>query len=139
MRDDIDLEGLLKLARSLELSDAQARDIEERVNTTETAHHMTKKPQAKAKQNSYRGKCGWCGGERHPKAECPAKDRECGFCSKIGHYKAVCRGYAQEKTKQKPKYKKSQKAYRVNEKVTKAESNTDTEEEYCFGVGKHLQ
>ena len=48
----------------------------------------------------------------------------------------MCRGYAQEKTKQKPKYKKSQKAYRVNEKVTKAESNTDTEEEYCFGVGK---
>ena len=107
LREDTDLEVFLKLPFSLELSDAQARDIEERVSTTETKNHMIKKPQAKVKQKktSYKGEMWVVWGGRYQKADCPTKERECEFCSKLGHYKAVCWEYAKEKTKKKNKPK----------------------------------
>ena len=87
LRDEHDLEGILKLARSLEIADRQALEMEK---TTETVNFAKKKEKnqyfKKTKQNtSSKGnsshdesKCGWCGSDqRHPKRLCPAKDERC--------------------------------------------------------------
>ena len=36
-------------------------------------------------------KCGQCGGNRHSRAKCPAKDEICHNCKVKGHFSAVCR------------------------------------------------
>ena len=36
-------------------------------------------------------KCGRCGGDRHTRAKCPAKDEICHNCKVKGHFSAVCR------------------------------------------------
>ena len=36
-------------------------------------------------------KCGRCGGNRHPRAKCPAKDEQCHHCKVKGHFSKVCR------------------------------------------------
>ena len=36
-------------------------------------------------------KCGWCGGDRHSRAKCPAKDEICHNCKVKDHFSAVCR------------------------------------------------
>jgi hypothetical protein len=36
------------------------------------------------------GKCPWCGHEKHPKEQCPARDAMCMKCRKKGHYARVC-------------------------------------------------
>ena len=50
--------------------------------------------QTTAAMKKYHSKavpCGWCGGERHPKFRCPAKDSKCSKCSGHGHWAKVCR------------------------------------------------
>lgn len=47
------------------------------------------------------GSCGWCGRERHPKTQCPAKDATCRKCSKKGHFANACRGLPAIRTVQK--------------------------------------
>ena len=41
--------------------------------------------------------CYFCGGNRHPRSQCPARDKECSFCAKKGHFAAVCMSKAQPK------------------------------------------
>ena len=36
-------------------------------------------------------KCFFCGGPRHPRFKCPAKDSDCKKCGKQGHWDRVCR------------------------------------------------
>ena len=35
--------------------------------------------------------CTWCGGERHKREDCPAKDASCDFCNKKGHFQHPAR------------------------------------------------
>ena len=35
--------------------------------------------------------CYFCGYNRHPRSECPARDHVCNVCSITGHYERVCR------------------------------------------------
>ena len=37
------------------------------------------------------GKCYFCGGSRHPRYQCPARNSNCHKCSKQGHFAKVCR------------------------------------------------
>lgn len=37
------------------------------------------------------GSCGWCGKEKHSRANCPARNSTCDNCGKAGHYRSVCR------------------------------------------------
>ncbi|GAB1600597.1 hypothetical protein Ahia01_000337700 [Argonauta hians] len=124
-------EGFQTLAKSLteyfapkrnvayETIDLQAKAMEE----CETAHFKKKAKQqrSKPKQNSSQHNqssnksCNWCGGDRHAKKNCLAKNRICNNCKKVGHYSAVC--YAGRNQKQ-------------------ARQIRSTEHEYCFGVGK---
>ena len=49
---------------------------------------------AKGSQNNamYQNqKCFHCGGARHPRSKCPARDSTCMKCKKIGHWIKVCR------------------------------------------------
>lgn len=34
--------------------------------------------------------CYWCGGNRHPRAQCPANEKKCSFCNKKGHFAKIC-------------------------------------------------
>ena len=132
LRDEMTLDKLLETARSLELSDIQAKAME--------AEHEVKVNFVKSKgKKSYQNKdarnfsdkshkskaCGWCGGDaRHSKQDCPAKDRKCNICSKMGHYGKVCRSKSSQ-----PKAKVMQVG------VEGKAADSDSGDEYVFGVG----
>ena len=42
------------------------------------------------KKTAYSKFCYWCGGDPHPKNECPAKEVKCSSCNKKGHFAKVC-------------------------------------------------
>ena len=41
--------------------------------------------------NSSQESCWFCGGYRHPRKDCPAKDTNCLKCGKVGHFAKYCR------------------------------------------------
>ena len=41
--------------------------------------------------------CYFCGNNRHPRSQCPAKDATCAKCQKKGHYAKVCQSKAASK------------------------------------------
>ena len=41
--------------------------------------------------NNSSQSCWFCGGSRHPRATCPARNAECHKCGRIGHMSRVCR------------------------------------------------
>ncbi|XP_077864282.1 uncharacterized protein LOC144349635 [Saccoglossus kowalevskii] len=43
--------------------------------------------------------CRWCGGQRHDRRICPARDSTCHKCQKSGHFKKVCHSTRQESSK----------------------------------------
>ena len=43
--------------------------------------------------------CGYCGGKKHPRDDCPAKNQKCNKCHKIGHWAKVCKSKARSKSK----------------------------------------
>ena len=139
LRDDTDLDGLLKLARSLELSDVQAQEMEKAETANfikgkgfkkQSHERVQKSKNTKSSKTGSKESCGWCGDdERHPKRECPAKDRDCKLCGKIGHYAKVCR------SERKPTHRR--RAMQVTEEtVQHTDSSAEDSDEYTFGVGK---
>ena len=48
-----------------------------------------KKPENKTQPKPER-KCMWCGGQKHKRQSCPAKDVACNSCHKRGHFQDVC-------------------------------------------------
>ncbi|XP_068205370.1 uncharacterized protein [Palaemon carinicauda] len=49
-------------------------------------------------------RCFFCGNNRHPRTQCPAKDAVCLKCKKQGHYAKVCRSVKQASGSSSPKY-----------------------------------
>ncbi|XP_064090684.1 uncharacterized protein LOC135204400 [Macrobrachium nipponense] len=49
-------------------------------------------------------RCFFCGNNRHPRTQCPAKDAVCLKCKKQGHYARVCRSVKQVSGSSSPKY-----------------------------------
>lgn len=47
-------------------------------------------PQQPNRTDSQTGRCPWCGGDKHFRKMCPAKDALCGRCGKRGHFSKVC-------------------------------------------------
>ena len=47
--------------------------------------------QSAGPQSRNGNRCGYCGGQPHDRAQCPAREKSCGKCSKPGHFASVCR------------------------------------------------
>ena len=145
LREEMTLDKLLEMARSLEISDIQANAMEAEQVKYVKAGTSGKEEQVKYVKSGARGRekrycdqkeemkrseqkvfknrtCGWCGGQRHSRQDCPAKDRFCAICNRKGHYAKACR------TKQKTKVR------HVGVERAEERSESDSEKEYAFGV-----
>ena len=100
---NLDLSAAYELARSLELAERQSRAYNaksEYQNASSAAavdsqdSPLNRDPFASAavsfKQTQF--KCYWCGGTKHSRRFCPAKDDLCKKCHTPGHWARVCRG-----------------------------------------------
>ena len=136
----ITLASLLDEARALEISEAQAKDIES-TSTVNAVHTPTTKDPRK---DSHK-KCFNCGGEwPHQTKPCPAKTRKCNSCHRYGHYAQFCRSSANSSTKPRKnkrngKRNHSVKVNQVDEETGTRDSPTtavssSSDDEYTFTV-----
>ena len=138
LQEDMNLEALLKLARSLELADVQAKEME----TAETANFMKRgtnvKTQGQKASGTNKKTCGWCGSkDRHAKRDCPAKDKKCRACGKIGHYAAVCRSnQGREAQNREPQSRRVRQVTQDSGATSCPDAALESDDDYCFGVGK---
>ena len=132
IRDEMNLDKLLEFARSLEVADMQAKVMEaEREGKVNFVGKKEKQNQHKGSRRSGKAQnrpegCGWCGSAvRHPKEDCPAKDRKCNICDIKGHYWRFCKS---KKNRNRAKVMQVE----VQNEFTDSENSED---EYVFGVG----
>ncbi|XP_060556789.1 uncharacterized protein K02A2.6-like [Ruditapes philippinarum] len=97
LRDDLTLDSLIKEARTLELSDQQASEIEGQakydvVNAMKSRQRKNQKAQKERRRHIIKESiCRYCGYEYpHKSGKCPASGKTCTFCSKKNHFEAVC-------------------------------------------------
>ena len=106
-QDTLTLEDCVNYGRTYEATKSQAQHFshsptESNVSSVkkrkprqskQSAHpHQTSraaKPQASSEQPN-KNRCMWCGGERHKRAQCPAKESQCSKCKKLGHWSSAC-------------------------------------------------
>ena len=139
LRDDLSLTDLLQQARSLELADYRASEMErEHTNALKTNYSAKQPP----KHTHEYKKCGWCGGQRHRRQECPAYGHECQNCHKQNHYSSVCRQPKQTedmKTSQRfPRSHKHKVRQVVEEQNNDSQSNSDEEEVFTINGEKKI-
>ena len=66
-------------------------------NINRISEHKKKKDQGRVDSRgakpgqSGQGNCGFCGRSRHPREECPAKEKKCNNCGTVGHFSTKCR------------------------------------------------
>lgn len=136
LREDLLLKDLLDYGRALEVSEKQARGIEDREESS-SSHETVKKIQSKPEtaDSTRRGPkkttkpqrrhekvdktCYRCGGSFPHPDSCPAKDKTCRKCQKVGHYARVC---------------KSKESKKVNVVEPTRHESTDEEYVYNFSV-----
>jgi len=89
LREDMDLKALLDYGRGLEMSDKQAKGIEEQEKLAKVAEVQAVR---EGKPKSENKKCYRCG-ENYPHKgrPCPALNETCKHCRKKGHFTKVCR------------------------------------------------
>ena len=80
LQESLTLSKLLATARSMEMSIAQASEMENdhKVNQLRTSEHRKEK------------KCYRCGGQYPHSKECPAKGKKCNHCKGLNHFETVC-------------------------------------------------
>ena len=145
LQDECSLEQLLKVGRSLEISESQARHLEGRDQAINSVRGRNRSHQDRrnyslrenkppthqfSKKNFYTCKqskdpnqiCRNCGGHFPHKQVCPAKGKDCRACGKRGHFARVCRTN--------PPISKSVNA--VAESLDKNQPNDDEVEEYEY-------
>ena len=99
-RPDLTLADAVRLARQDEARKQDRVLVRGDKSSTNVDYVKTKTPKGKGKQaDKYKQQsqpqekaCGWCGGARHQREKCPAKDKLCNRCQKKGHFTVVCRG-----------------------------------------------
>lgn len=106
-RNTLTLDEAFNQARALEQAQKHSAAYENNVvaSISEVTHdddenlaavHSKQKSSFKKKFNQNQGNCWFCGGQRHPRSKCPAREEECSKCKKIGHLGTVCRSAPQE-------------------------------------------
>ena len=106
---ELTLDNLLLIARSFELADRQALEIEQKFDSSthlnsierQSDSQQSRRNSAKHDNNNrLKSVCYCCGNEGHraKDAQCPALNKTCRRCGKPGHFARVCR-----QTTRKPK------------------------------------
>ena len=101
--DSLTLEQIMLEARSLELSEAQAKQIEGEsvapVYKVQKHRSYQRKPQQKERSSGQSSnKCFNCGGNYpHNDTPCPAKGKTCSYCKKLNHFAKYCKGKKKQK------------------------------------------
>ena len=141
LREDLDLAGLMKAGRALEVSERPAKELESPEKTVNAVKPLKKGTPAQAKgkqrrqQNHHESriryqfrkhdgideKCRNCGGTYPHKDSCPAKNRKYSSCDKLNHFARVCRTNPTESAK----------------RVTHQDPGED--DEYVYTVGRDKQ
>ena len=92
---DVTISACLESMRRFEARAASMEDCGNPGTKTEpsTDHHVDAQySQGRTlRRRTPADKCQWCGGQRHNRQQCPAKDKTCKGCSRIGHFERVCR------------------------------------------------
>ena len=107
LRDaNLDLRGLLTLARTLEMTEVQASAIEKGLQTIniderrrESSYHVDSSACPNCRETSFHvdsssrsRACQNCGGHHSPdRNSCPAWGKACRHCQKLDHFESVCR------------------------------------------------
>ena len=120
LREDMNLKELLDYGRGLEMSEKQAKGIEEQDKLTQAAEVQTVKEEKRKPENK---KCHRCG-ENYPHKgrPCPALNETCKHCHKKGHFAKACRSRSN-----------STKVNAVDEK----DDDESTDEEYTYRITLH--
>ena len=108
---DVTLKICLDLLRANEAIDVTMKRMGEstatsNINAMYRSKDPTKQSQQKGSKHNHRrthpamplyqtyrqdrNNCTWCGGSKHPRDKCPAKDSKCNFCHKKGHFQKAC-------------------------------------------------
>ena len=138
---DKTLNDILTLGRTLELSDAQATEMERQsINKITAARkpkqtniRQTPRPPGHTQRRSSSNKCRNCGGEfPHRNGPCPAKGKICNACNKPNHYAKVCRG---KQGKQRSRQRRVNEIQASDPTTQTDQSSLDSsEEEYLFTI-----
>ena len=98
-----------KIARSLELSQIQAKQIEGDVGASVSANKEDNKPEGNGRSDRKSLKCYRCGQSGHFARDkhFPARSKTCTKCHMTGHFASVCRTKNKQEWKEKNKRKQS--------------------------------
>ena len=122
LREDLDLAGLMKAGRALELSEIQAKELENHEQTVNAVkfkkrgistylkgkqRHQQPRQESRTRYESRNHsnsrkeniKCRNCGGPYPHKDSCPARNKKCTSCGKLNHFARVCRTNPPESAK----------------------------------------
>lgn len=99
----LDLSTAFDQARSLDQAQKNSNYYSVNPSTSAALHEQMTEVDSEKKLETFgenvpvsaaginRSKCFFCGNNRHPRANCPARDVTCNKCSKRGHFAKVCR------------------------------------------------
>jgi len=92
IEQNLNLEGLLKAARSMETTDEQTSEIEKQQShafgcgNNKKSDDREESPNGPPKLGSRNTKCGLCGGSYPHQGACPAQGKKCMNCGKLNHF-----------------------------------------------------
>ena len=151
IEQNLNLESLLKAARSMETADEQTSEIEKQQShavgrgNNKTSDDREENSNGPPKLGSRNTKCGLCGGSYPHQGTCPAQGKKCMNCGKLNHFAKVCRSKPINRSKSTHSRKPSKGKHRArvvdtkcpsdDEALTPATAESDGSEEYTFTTG----
>ena len=151
IKQNLNLENLLKAARAIETADEQTSKMDKqqshavgygRIKTSNDRKKESSNGQPKSGPRNT--KCGLCGGSYPHQSNCPAQGKQCLNCGKMNHFSKVCRSKPNHSKSTRPR-KPSQGKHRArcvdvedpsgSEISTLSGAENDNSEEYTFEIG----